>query len=115
MILSLLLLNNSFKTSIVYGWYALDIESFVEELCENKDRPELKCNGKCYLNEITANNSAQEKQTLPNLKWDQLVFCQTELTLNEAPLYPVVKRENFQYNILYKSTLFYSIFHPPQV
>lgn len=29
--------------------YALRYKTYVEELCENKDRPELHCNGTCQL------------------------------------------------------------------
>ena len=30
-------------------WYSVNKTYVAEELCQNKARPELKCNGKCYL------------------------------------------------------------------
>ena len=30
-------------------WYTVNKTYVAEELCQNKARPELKCNGKCYL------------------------------------------------------------------
>jgi hypothetical protein len=37
--------------------YSLNLQFIAEELCENKDKPELMCKGKCYLGE------QMEKQT----------------------------------------------------
>lgn len=34
-------------STIVY--YQLNIDTIIEKFCVNKDKPQLKCNGKCYL------------------------------------------------------------------
>lgn len=31
------------------AYYELNIEYITEKFCENKEKPELKCNGKCHL------------------------------------------------------------------
>jgi hypothetical protein len=31
------------------AWYNFNRESITSRHCENKDRPEMRCNGKCYL------------------------------------------------------------------
>lgn len=106
-------MSNSLKVSLVYGWYTLDIESFIEQLCENKDRPELQCNGKCYLSKMDADTSTQDEQTIPVLEWDQLVFCQTEIALNEEDVLVVSECANLHYSMTYTRGYFQSIFHPP--
>lgn len=114
-ILSILLLSNSLKVSFVYSWYTLDIESFIEQLCENKDRPQLQCNGKCYLSKVSTNSSKQDEQKTPVLEWEQLVFCSTEITVNEQSFEDSSKRVTSYYIVNPTQSFSYSIFHPPQV
>lgn len=48
-----------FRPLIPWVEYAVNYDYIVETLCINKSRPELHCNGKCYLTrEITKNNEA---------------------------------------------------------
>ena len=37
--------------------YALNYDYIVENLCENKDKPMLNCDGKCYLSKMLAEAS----------------------------------------------------------
>ena len=37
------------KPAIPFLEYIVNYDYIVKELCENKDKPELKCNGKCHL------------------------------------------------------------------
>jgi len=39
--------------------YVLNYDYIVNVLCENKDRPELQCDGKCYLSQMLAKESEQ--------------------------------------------------------
>lgn len=114
-ILIILLLSNSLKVSLVYAWYTMDVESFIEQLCENKDKPQLQCNGKCYLSKVSANNSTQDEQKTPILEWEQLVFCNTEITVNEQGLQDSSKSVTSYYRVNPTQSFSYSIFHPPQV
>lgn len=52
-------LATSLKIAGTMSYYILDSENFVELFCVNKDKPELKCNGKCEL----AKMLQQEKST----------------------------------------------------
>ena len=43
--------------------YAVNYDYIVENLCENKEKPELMCNGKCYVRkELTKANQEQTTQ-----------------------------------------------------
>ncbi|MFS4417974.1 hypothetical protein [Maribacter sp. 2307ULW6-5] len=42
--------------------YIANYDYIVNVLCENKDRPELECNGKCYLSKMLAEATDREQQ-----------------------------------------------------
>ena len=47
--------------TLTYAYYNLDTVGFIEKLCENKDKPELQCNGKCHLKKVVENNTNNDK------------------------------------------------------
>ena len=58
------------KNPVLYTIYEYDTDLFITMFCENKSRPQLKCNGKCYLakmqkeqNENDASNRLKQLQT----------------------------------------------------
>lgn len=113
-ILSLLLLGNSLKVSFTYVWYALDIDSFVEQFCENKDKPQLQCNGKCYLTKVSKDSSSDKTDKLPAIEWQKLFYFHTEENIEIAKISLDFKSANFWYtNQYYKLNTSY-IFHPPR-
>ena len=113
-ILSIMLLSNNLRVSFVYGWYALDMDSFVEKLCENKDKPEMQCNGKCYLTKMTANTSNKDSNKVPEIKWEQLVYCSVEVSTSEPSVKHKTNAHQFWYASLHSDTISSSIFHPPR-
>ena len=50
------------------GYYNLNIEYIIKELCENKSKPELKCNGKCYLKKKLTEADKAEKESKEIIK-----------------------------------------------
>ena len=62
-VLSTLILFSTTRVSVTYAYYELDPIGFIENLCKNKDKPELACNGKCHLKKVTENSS--DKQNSP--------------------------------------------------
>ena len=40
----------------------MNYDYIVNVLCENKDKPELQCDGKCYLKQMLAQESEQNQQ-----------------------------------------------------
>ena len=43
--------------------YAVNYDFIVAKLCENKNKPELLCNGKCYLSKELAKQSPQSNHS----------------------------------------------------
>lgn len=60
--------------------YWIQYDYYKTVLCENKDRPELKCNGTCHLaKELKAAEKPAEAPTVPaTLEIQQLLFANAE-------------------------------------
>nr|WP_297786341.1 hypothetical protein [uncultured Allomuricauda sp.] len=56
----------------MYVYYSLDREGFIEQLCENKDKPELNCNGKCMLMQML-NAQAEDDEPMPVIGWEEIL------------------------------------------
>lgn len=98
--------------------YAVNYEYIVENLCENKEEPVLKCNGKCYLSKQIVKETQNDKKESSKLKKNNFEpkiidsFNKKELTL--LFLYPTIN--NYQWFSKLKSNLFtIEILHPPQI
>lgn len=48
--------------------YIINYDYISKVLCENKDKPQMHCNGKCHLMKEMAKASEQEKPISPNKK-----------------------------------------------
>lgn len=46
----------------------------IQEICENRSRPELKCNGNCYLKKELAKSAEQDNPYANNKKQHNLQF-----------------------------------------
>ena len=114
-VLATLILFSSLRVTFTYAYYELDPIGFIENLCENKDKPELQCNGKCHLKKVA--ESSTENQQTP-----------TKYTsLKEITLFVIEKLDftfrvinnkentNFDYNNLYAFSRIHQIDKPPQV
>ncbi|GAB5476083.1 MAG: hypothetical protein Mars2KO_41820 [Maribacter sp.] len=88
-----------------------------EVLCINKERPKLRCQGKCYLVQQLQEQQSQQEQELPQLvhsKYEFVLFGsrESELKCNNI----AYSQDNFAalksgYSLLKT----WDIFHPPQV
>jgi hypothetical protein len=111
--LSVLLVGNSFYCSVIYSWYLLDLDSFVEQLCENVDRPQLQCNGKCQMSKIVDNGPVKDSQSTPALEWEQFFYCLFYATTPVITAAFYIRKEMTYYNRLYNSMVISPLEHPP--
>jgi hypothetical protein len=105
---------NTLRVSVTFMYYKLDPIGFIEQLCVNKDKPELKCNGKCHLKKVIQSTN-DEKEASKIFTIELLLFHQplSEYQLN-ASLFTQQKGA-FSYSNLYDFNYKISCFHPPQV
>ncbi len=108
------LLFSSLRISFTYVYYYLDPEGFTEMLCENKDKPELECNGKCYLKKIVNKEQQENKAPLSEIEYKDLLLIvqdRKEIIFNAVTM---VKNYFDTYANSYKYLLVSKLFHPPQ-
>lgn len=109
---------------LIYAYYVLNKEYIAQNLCENKDVPALKCDGKCHLKHVLSINkkdSTPEQPPIPNLEdiKTPLLFFQTVRTIDvdyttlQVPFSTVATC--FSYLFAYKFRATTQIFHPPQL
>jgi hypothetical protein len=111
-----IILANSLKIVGTIGYYALFTDNFIENFCENKEKPEMQCDGKCVLSKMLVQASDAE-QTPVNLDWlkiETVLFVDSLWTLDF--LKPTrLELYSTQYSNLYSFSLSQPIIHPPQI
>lgn len=99
--------------------YIINYEYISTQLCENIEKPELKCNGKCHLMKELSKASEDEKPINSNKKQNtkqevEVLFCENISTLNIKYFLDFDSNEiNSFYENFYSSEREQSIFHPP--
>ena len=93
--------------------YVINQDYIAEYLCINKDKPEMDCNGKCYLMQKIQQENEEKKQNLPaiNLKDYPIGFVNILSLQFHTTL--VFKKESFTHPDLYSNSFFASVYHPP--
>ena len=111
-----LILALSFQCQVKLGlltYYSVNIEYIIKELCENKDKPELNCKGKCFLKKKMAQADESEKKT--NEIFKQIEFPafipNSTLTLDLKSI--ELESRYALVNDLYHYQNSIRIFHPP--
>lgn len=98
--------------------YWVNYKYIANELCENQDKPELECNGKCHLKKELAKAATEESSTSKDKKQVskqeiQILFYQETFQL-ESKKTLIVSTETPTY---YFNNYFHlnssQIFHPP--
>ena len=101
--------------------YIVNYDYISKVLCENKAKPELKCNGKCHLMKELAKESENEKP-ISNDKKDNSKFEVEVLFFEEIK--PLVFEQIYfhhttsigdNYANFYFHSVSCSVFHPPSI
>lgn len=102
--------------SYVYAYYYLDTADFIENLCVNKDKPEMHCNGKCHLKKVAQENSAKDdKVPFKDINFKEIILYVVAQTSYNFINTTVKKKEISSYTNLYAFLVTSSLDHPPQV
>jgi len=100
--------------------YVLNYDYIVKELCENKAKPEMKCNGKCHLMKELAKASENDTPVSSDKKVShseyEVLFIQKLTSLEVVTLnFPIHRTINAKYSDSYFYENSKSTFHPPTV
>ena len=112
-----LFLAQVLSSSLIILNYEVNTSYIIENFCQNIDKPELECNGKCHLKKQIEADSEQKSDT-PASPTETLLLV---LAINDIPSLDLTFSGSDQNsgNSLYLegeySNPLQSIFHPPQV
>ncbi|MCO6175474.1 hypothetical protein NHF50_10505 [Flavobacterium sp. NRK F10] len=101
--------------------YVVNYDYIKNELCVNKDKPQLHCNGKCHLAKELGKASEQGKPQSNDKKENyhlesEILFYQNLRTFQFlAFIKTSLKEDNFYYSDTYQFTFSDKAFHPPIV
>jgi hypothetical protein len=102
----------------IIAHYQLNRNYIARVLCENRDKPQLHCNGKCYLaKKLKSQQDKQDQETTERVQNTPVVqlFCQANSLFQFGPLWAGQPTAGFPaYNVPAYLAPAAVLFHPPQ-
>lgn len=120
--ISLFVSNTLIKAGLFVN-YQINKAEITRKYCENKAKPMLHCNGKCYLAKQLAKQRAKEEQS-NKIDFGKSKIETSEFTLNQQWFFETYKvdlaaqpssKKDFYYTVKWSDKHTYAIFHPPTV
>ena len=95
--------------------YIINQDYIMEFLCVNQGKPELKCEGKCYLMQRLEEQQDKKKENLPGIAMEEYPIGFVELyRLHKKIVTQRHYSQNFGYTDLYELIGSFNFFHPPK-
>lgn len=116
LLILLIIFPNLSKVYILID-FTINHDFITKVLCINKDEPELKCNGKCYLSKQLKKADSQKQEKVPILQEEKIetLYCERGiLNLQMPDSYDNEGLQGFYANF-YSSQILGKIFKPPQI
>lgn len=96
--------------------YAINYDYISKVLCINKDKPELRCNGKCQLMKELEKQQDEDYKSIRILMEEYPIgFVDVLQITNKLDLPNLDSTKNYAYLKNYSYLFLRSIFHPPAV
>ncbi len=114
--LGTLLMMQVLSASFIVLNHSVNQSYIIENFCENKEKPELKCNGKCHLNKQIKEDTEKKSDVPANIS-ELLTFVLIYEEIDEIALcfQDTGDSHKTPYTIGSYTQKFHSVFHPPQV
>jgi len=101
------------------AYYQVNKDYIARVLCENRDKPQLHCDGQCYLaKQLKAQQDRQDKETTERVQNTPIMqlFCQTNLPFQFRQIGPLWQSvEFFSYHFPAYIAPVAGLFRPPQI
>jgi len=109
------ILSANFSKLFIYAGYEINKSYVANNLCENRDKPWLHCNGKCYLmkkiKQAEEKEKSEERQANKSLFQEAVVDTKTTAFNFHPKLLAVIAITHSKFYLPQRST---AIFHPPK-
>ena len=110
----LTLIVHTFSQVVIVGQFFINQDFIAAELCENKDAPELECNGKCYLKKELKKDEERKTDEKTGTKVEVLLFSENSSFQLEVPIiFQIEKTEASEYTDRLLTGHNMDVFHPP--
>lgn len=101
------LVSANFSRFFIYAGFELNRNYIAAKLCENRNKPQLHCNGKCYfmkkLKQAEENKSTEERQAQKNLfqeafynQVERVTFYSVLLSVTPVPNHRIALPQQIQ-------------------
>ncbi|WP_148230693.1 hypothetical protein [Chitinophaga pinensis] len=107
------LLLQNFSQLVIMVKYKIDQAYIASVLCENRDKPDMHCNGKCYLRKQLKQDEQQQQNGSTGKEKYEVTYIDALLEFNFAPIAPSTDLFVYYQDPAIHTPLF-SFFHPPQ-
>jgi hypothetical protein len=108
-------LSANFSRLYVYASFGLNQKYIAANLCENRSKPWLHCDGKCYLmkkvKQVQEREKSEERQTQKSLFQESFLLTATKLKFHTALLQIIVT----PYHAVFSTINPGAVFRPPQI
>lgn len=99
-------------------YYQLNIDYIIETYCINKEKPELQCNGKCFLSKQLENTNDTQNEKTTNIAIIEAFFplyfeVSKPIQIKNKVL--LFKEDNWKVSSLYTSLSVSVLVPPPKV
>ena len=97
--------------------YYANYDYIATVLCENKDKPFLECNGKCYLQkqiEKTNHTNHDHKSTVPKINLDDYPVSPLDNYSFKSKLDIIINQVRIMPNTDFYNEFFNTVFKPPK-
>lgn len=118
--ISLFVSNTLIKAGLFIN-YQINKAEITRKYCENKAKPMLHCNGKCYLAKQLAKEQAKEEQS-NKIDFGKSKIETSEFTLDQQSFFETFtvdlanqpsSKKDFYYAVVWSDKHTDAIFHPP--
>jgi hypothetical protein len=117
-LLTLLIFLQPFGKIWIYVSFKINQDYIAKNLCENRAKPIMHCNGKCQLmKKLKQADKNEQKQFPPTIKEkSEFLYCHnlTNFSIHRNIYFFDKKQSFFDYKFHYSSSYLTEIFRPPK-
>lgn len=104
----------NFNQFVIMLEYKINFSYITNVLCENRDKPDMHCNGKCHLRKQMEKDQQQERNGTSGKEKSEVVYVNDLLSFDLTPAEVPCPQVIAYYREAILPNPVYSFFRPPQ-